>query len=770
MSPALSGGGGKGGGGKGKGGKGGVRQVSNHSASSSHQPDWFVDLIKKRSSFSSGLLYALSRLADNQTNQRRNATEWMERALAHATMVSEHRRAERDAIVAADPPLAKVPLSDSFYGGMMLAPTFSCPMELVKSNSDLLSDGGKWLCGLDLLLQQRACVVYSIGSNFDISFESYVAKRAAASTFAPRACAVHIYDPTMVMSPLGPAHVASFRADVSRRGWWLHETALASADNSSSVSFQFDNKSSHNVVGARKGKALRTVTFPARSLREMFSDNGHECVDILKIDVEGMEGDLIPSAPWQSLCVGMLLIEVHGQRIEHLKKAAQRANTTNSLAAPRAFRYTVGRALADIHILERAGFALYSSEMVCRLCPGAAELAFVNVSWLRTMTLDAREAGTAVSASLVAAGAAARVAAAEERQEALDRERARAEAEAAAAAARAEEKRRKEAVAQAAAAEAAARAEEKRQRDAATARAAAAEAAEAATSAEEKLQKAAAAARAAAVAAAEAAASAAEKRRKAAAAAGTTSDATEVSTPAAESSTLSKLWSLLDDLDSSAETMRGRGKKKADKAGAKKEGKVAADDSSFWGLIKKSVAAKFFGEPKPVDAEAVGKEAVGKSAQVHSPRVQSPQVQFDLKAIDKARAQRQQRRSRGDAGGGEAPAGLAAAAVASKRTRVAYKRHANRNCYPGMGAVALGETHIVGEKEAFIGQNMGATSQAVLECMQQCTRSGGHCTGVTVLARPKRKKEKKAPNCFFRKDVELGLCPPDVRFDTYVRE
>ena len=344
------------------------------------------------------LLFALSALAD-AVSRRRNATDWMARALPHAKTQSERRRAERDAFLAREPPLylSKAPLADSFHGGMLLAPTFSCPAELIKSSSD--SDGGKWLCGLDLLLQQRAsCIVYSIGSNFDISFESYVAQRAAAS--APmRACAVHIYDPTLVMINAtrgGPQRLTTFRADVARRGWQLHETALASADNSSSVSFQFSTTSSHNVLSGevRRGKPVRTATFPARSLREMFSDNGHECVDILKIDVEGMEGELIPKAPWQSLCVGMLLIEVHSQRIELLEiDQAKRAAGGDASANPsvpvkptaRTPRYTVGRALADVHTLERAGFALYSSEMVCARCPGAAELAFVNVSWLRGM-------------------------------------------------------------------------------------------------------------------------------------------------------------------------------------------------------------------------------------------------------------------------------------------------------------------------------------------------------------------------------------------------
>ena len=45
--------------------------------------------------------------------------------------------------------------------------------------------------------------------------------------------------------------------------------------------------------------------------------------------------------------------------------------------------YLVLDAMADVRRLERAGFLLYSSEIVCGRCSGASELAFVNVSWAR---------------------------------------------------------------------------------------------------------------------------------------------------------------------------------------------------------------------------------------------------------------------------------------------------------------------------------------------------------------------------------------------------
>ena len=41
------------------------------------------------------------------------------------------------------------------------------------------------------------------------------------------------------------------------------------------------------------------------------------------------------------------------------------------------------------------------------------------------------------------------------------------------------------------------------------------------------------------------------------------------------------------------------------------------------------------------------------------------------------------------------------------------------------------------------------------------------CTAVTVLARPKRRRERKHANCFYRSRVTPALCARDSRFDTY---
>lgn len=104
----------------------------------------------------------------------------------------------------------------------------------------------------------------------------------------------------------------------------------------------------------------------------MLASNGHNaasghCVDIVKVDVEGVESSLLRHTPWSRLCIGILLVEVHAEDIEKREGAA----------------FTIGELARGVRRLEAAGMMLYSSEVVCGQCNGQAELGFVNATWLR---------------------------------------------------------------------------------------------------------------------------------------------------------------------------------------------------------------------------------------------------------------------------------------------------------------------------------------------------------------------------------------------------
>jgi len=104
----------------------------------------------------------------------------------------------------------------------------------------------------------------------------------------------------------------------------------------------------------------------AMGLKSIFEENQHTCIDVLKFDIEGAEFDILEDTEWEKLCIGMVLFEVHGRKIESFKTSP----------------YTVGDAVRHIRRLENAGFHHYKTEQVYVGGNGQAELAFVNFTWL----------------------------------------------------------------------------------------------------------------------------------------------------------------------------------------------------------------------------------------------------------------------------------------------------------------------------------------------------------------------------------------------------
>ncbi|CAL6334294.1 unnamed protein product [Bathycoccus prasinos] len=69
-------------------------------------------------------------------------------------------------------------------------PNFNC---VSKERVGKIGDGGKWLCGVRTVLPQKnPCVVYSIGSKGEVSFEVGVQEKLPH-------CEIHIFDPTLTV-------------------------------------------------------------------------------------------------------------------------------------------------------------------------------------------------------------------------------------------------------------------------------------------------------------------------------------------------------------------------------------------------------------------------------------------------------------------------------------------------------------------------------------------------------------------------------------------
>jgi hypothetical protein len=223
---------------------------------------------------------------------------------------------------------------------MLFNPTYACAWTFEKEPGCVKkAAGGKWICGLQELHNTRAgadaglstygvgkpyapeksCVVYSIGSNGDFSFEERV--RATAP-----GCTIITIDPTYD-EKLGRAGAPYDK--------YIHAYGLAGSD-----------------LPDQGGG------FPLRSIASIMRDHGHDHIDVLKFDVEGWEWSVIAQTEWANLAIGQVLTELHPW----------------GPCAP-----TDGAGVnAHMLQLERAGYFMAQIEPVTASNYGQVEVTFIN--------------------------------------------------------------------------------------------------------------------------------------------------------------------------------------------------------------------------------------------------------------------------------------------------------------------------------------------------------------------------------------------------------
>ena len=154
----------------------------------------------------------------------------------------------------------------------------------------------------------RNSVVYTLGAGMDISFEEELIERTG--------CHVHVYDPTprsvawltdRFKSPEQP-HPLGARISVHPLGIWSGDDKLRfyAPANSQNVSYSLTN-----LQGTSDYIEVDCV-----SLKTAMTMNGHDRIDLLKLNVEGAEYAILNSAFDDGIFPRMLLInydEVHTQ-------------------------------------------------------------------------------------------------------------------------------------------------------------------------------------------------------------------------------------------------------------------------------------------------------------------------------------------------------------------------------------------------------------------------------------------------------------------------
>lgn len=155
---------------------------------------------------------------------------------------------------------------------------YNCPHEVQRLGA--LGDGGKWVCGLSRVQEKPDCVVYSVGINYESSFEAEI----LANT---RNCKIWGYDFT----------VRSFGPQIPR--------SMASRTNFHAFGLGGEDK--HGPQD----------TPPMYTLDSLMKMNGHTHIDILKIDIEGWEFETLTTLvksymeAGKPLPFGQLQLEIH---------------------------------------------------------------------------------------------------------------------------------------------------------------------------------------------------------------------------------------------------------------------------------------------------------------------------------------------------------------------------------------------------------------------------------------------------------------------------
>jgi hypothetical protein len=150
-------------------------------------------------------------------------------------------------------------------------------------------DGQKWVCDPHRIASQESCIVYSVGSNGDFSFELGIQK------IAPR-CEIHIFDFTDYANHMPKGLNATYHA------WGIKPV------NDSTIQVT----KSANFVGNTLWRTRPTLdwkTFP--EIVELLGHNGR-VIDIFKIDCEGCEFYTYKDWLAANADIRQILVEIHG--------------------------------------------------------------------------------------------------------------------------------------------------------------------------------------------------------------------------------------------------------------------------------------------------------------------------------------------------------------------------------------------------------------------------------------------------------------------------
>lgn len=155
-----------------------------------------------------------------------------------------------------------------FYYQYHNEPDFACQHEMRIGNQ---GDGGKWICDPHRITARRSCLVYSVGSRGDFSFEEHVLKEIDPN------CEIHTFD------------LDDYAAGAEKLGIHFHTWGL----------------------GVEKPEP--NPNFVIKSLQRTINELGHagKTIDIFKIDCDNCEWETYDSWFEADVTLRQIQVEIH---------------------------------------------------------------------------------------------------------------------------------------------------------------------------------------------------------------------------------------------------------------------------------------------------------------------------------------------------------------------------------------------------------------------------------------------------------------------------
>jgi len=180
------------------------------------------------------------------------------------------------------------------------------------------TDYGGWIIPVDILQEQSIC--YLAGAGEDISFDVALSKRFH--------CNVYIFDPT----PRSKAHfdkvmeaantgkktfeVNNIHYEVDKdTGQHLHFSEIGIWEKKDILKFfrpKDDKHISHSLTNLQETDNY--IEVHVEKLDDIMKSNGHDHLDILKLDIEGAEFAVIDSILKSNIDIRVLCVEFHLQK------------------------------------------------------------------------------------------------------------------------------------------------------------------------------------------------------------------------------------------------------------------------------------------------------------------------------------------------------------------------------------------------------------------------------------------------------------------------